>query len=341
MPHCKDIRGYSGPSDVLMVSDAADKLVGVAIRHSYDTPSHVKDVTSDYLFMEGWNGFSWEQIAEREKLHQHSVHVVSGATRTSEAVARSIVRRAQLGVRAPEAGPWFTFRWHDAALVLLTACALGLAFLKKPWIQRRRTWIHAVMVLYLGLLSSDLLAQSLLVSWVKHGIPWRTLPGLVLLAALAFAIPWSTGHPVYCTHICPHGHSQRWLMKLVPLRRRLKLGPDEKWSFTVFPGALLLLVLLVTFLGLPIDLSGIEPFDAWAIRGAGIATLLVAGASLLFAAFVPMGYCRYGCPTDFLLDLVRRDRAGFRRRDLWFLALLLLSAVLFFGYDTLKPWLLE
>lgn len=341
MPHCRDIKGYSGPTDVLMVCDAADKLLGIAIRHSYDTPSHVRDVVADYLFMEGWQGFSWDQIAEQMDLQRHQIHVVSGATRTSEAVARSIVRRAQLGVRTEAPGPAFVFSWHDAALVLLAGAALSLAFLKKPWLQRRKTWVHLAMVLYLGLLSGDLLAQSLLISWLEHGIPWSTLPGLALLGALAFLVPWSTGHPVYCTHICPHGHAQRWLMKAIPAGRKLALGPDERWSFSALPGSLLLLVLTATFLNLPLDLAGLEPFDAWALRGAGIATLLVAGASLLFAAFVPMGYCRYGCPTGFLLELVRRDRAGWRRRDLWLAALLLLTAILFFGYDVLRQWLLE
>ena len=339
MPHCRDIKGYSGPTDVLLVSDATDKLLGVAIRHSYDTPSHVKDVTSDYLFMEGWKGFTWEQIAERMDLNRNGVHVVSGATRTSEAVAKSIVRRAQLGVRVQSSLPAFAFRWHDAALLLLSGFGLGLAFLKKPWIQKRKAWIHGAMVLYLGLLSGDLLAQSLLVSWMQHGIPWRTLPGLVLLATVAFAVPWATGHPVYCTHICPHGHAQRWLMKLIPAPRKLKLGPDEKWSFSLLPGLLLLVVLLVTFLELPLDLSGFEPFDAWAIRSAGVATLLVAAASLLFAAFVPMGYCRFGCPTGFLLELGRRERDGFCRKDLWLLALLLMASLLFLGSDFLNSTL--
>jgi len=340
MPHSRDIQGYSGPSDVLMVSDANDELLGIAIRHSYDTPSHVEDVASDYLFMEGWNGLSWEQVAERERLRRQKIHVVSGSTRTSEAVAKSIVRRARIGLAIEESSPGFRMRWQDVALAGLALAGVAVAFWKRPWLQRSKTWIHLVMVLYLGLLSGDLLAQSLLVSWMEHGIPWRTVPGLVILAGVAFLIPWSTGHPAYCTHMCPHGHLQRWLLKLVPARRKLRLGPDEKWSFSFLPGALLVLVLLVTFLQLPLDLAGIEPFDAWSFRQAGLATLIVAAVSLLFSAFVPMGYCRFGCPTGFALTLVKRERQGFVRRDGWLLALLSLTALLFFGYETYEPWLL-
>lgn len=341
MPQCRDITGYSGPTDVLMVSGAGGRIAGIALRQSYDTPSHVKDVSSDYLFMEGWNGLTWEEIADRQTRDRRGIDVVSGATRTSEAVAKSIARRAALGIRTPDAGRRIQFRWHDAALLVLCALGLGLAFVKKPWIQRRKTWIHLAATLYLGLLSGDLLAQSLLVRWSEHGFPWSTTPGLVLLAALAFAVPWLTGHPVYCTHLCPHGHAQRWLMKLIPASRKRALGPDEKWSFSFLPGLLLTVVLLITLLALPVDLAGLEPFDAWSFRGAGIATLIVAAASLLVAAFVPMGYCRFGCPTGFLLNLVKRERTGFCRRDLWLVALLLLSMGLFFGYDILQPWLLQ
>jgi polyferredoxin len=186
------------------------------------------------------------------------------------------------------------------------------------------------MVIYIGLISGDLLAQSLIISWMEHGVPWNQLIGLVFLAAVSFVVPWSTGKPTYCTHICPHGHLQRWMMKLIPARRKLHLGKDEKWSFTALPGLLLLTVLIVTFWKLPIDLAGIEPFDAWSLKGIGIATVSVAIVGLLFSLFVPMGYCRYGCPTGFLLDLVKREKSGFRNKDWWLVAMMVTALALYF-----------
>lgn len=336
MPQSRDIKGYSGPSDVLMVFNIEGALVGIAIRHSYDTPSHVEDVTKDYLFMERWNGQTWSELAKQEK-----VYGVSGATRTSEAVANSVFLRAALAEGLDKSGSSFQFRWLDAALILTAVAGLLLAFWRNPKIQRRKTWIHVAIVIYLGLISGDLLAQSLLSSWMEHGIPWQTLPGLVFLAAIAFIIPWATGHPVYCTHVCPHGHLQRWLMKLVPAKRKVRLHPDIKWGVLALPGLLLVLVLTVVFLKIPIDLAGIEPFDAWAIRGAGIATIVVAIISLVFSAFVPMGYCRFGCPTGLLLDLAKKDPHGFHRRDAWLFGLLLLSCAYYFGYETWNPWLMS
>ena len=337
MPHCRGIKGYSGPTDVLMAYGADEKLRGIAIRHSYDTPSHVEDVVDNYLFMERWNGKGREEIAGMSDLKASKVYGVSGATRTSEAVARSLALRAAVGFDSASADT-LVFRWQDAALIIVAGLGTLLAFSKNKIVQRRSLALRVLIVIYLGLISGDLLAQSLLVSWAQHGVPWREVPGLVVLAIVAFVVPWSTGKGAYCTQICPHGQLQRWLIKWVPSKWRWKLGADSKWGLLALPGALLVVVLLVTFLRLEWDLAGIEPFDAWSWKNAGIATLVVAGLSLVFSAFVPMGYCRYACPTGLAMNLVRKSRKGFVARDGWLLGLVILTVALYFGYETWKPW---
>lgn len=331
MPHCREIKGYSGPSDLLLVFDADEQLRGISFRHSYDTPSHVEDVKKDYLFMEQWNGKGREEIANQWGENMTSFAIVSGASRTSEAVVRSVTLRAGVGEREAPPINSFAIRWQDAALIGCVALGLMLSFVRQPWLQRRKFWIHLIMVIYIGLISADLIAQSLVVSWVEHGIPWKTLPGLVTLVAAAFLIPWSTGKPVYCTHLCPHGHAQRWLMKVIPAKRKPKLGKEEKWSFSAYPGLILATALIIAFLKLPIDLAGLEPFDAWTIKGVGIATVSVAIIGLLFSLFVPMGYCRFGCPTGFMLELLRKEKEGFCRRDAW-LGVLAVVAVGFYCF---------
>ena len=56
-------------------------------------------------------------------------------------------------------------------------------------------------------------------------------------------------------------------------------------------------------------LAGIEPFDAYIIKSAGIATISVAVVGLAISLFFPMAYCKFGCPTGWLLELIRR-RSG-------------------------------
>lgn len=342
MPESREITGYSGPTDGLIVFGPEEKVVGVAIRHSYDTPSHVEDVKYDFLFMENWNGRTWEEIAAIEDLGEAGIYAVSGASRTSECLALSIGHRLRAGTPGETAAaPRFRLRWQDGALAGIVILGCLFAFWKKPRFQRWRPWFHVAVFVVLGFVLGDLIAQSLLLGWIESGIPWRTTPGVVLLVAAAFLVPWITRVPLYCTWICPHGHAQRWLMKVVPANWTLKLHKAAKPLLKSIPVLLLLIVLLVSFLQLPLDLAGIEPFDAYLLKSAGMATLVVAVAGLLLSLVIPMAYCKYGCPTGLLLAFVRR-RAHQKApglRDLLALGFLGIAFGLYRYHDTVAAWL--
>ena len=91
----------------------------------------------------------------------------------------------------------------------------------------------------------------------------------------------------------------------------------------------MVLVVLVALLHWPIDLAGIEPFDAFAVTVAGTATIAVAVVGLAASAVVPMAYCRFGCPTGALLTGLRYNRHSdrFTKRDALAVALLILAIV--------------
>ena len=331
MPESRKIVGYSGPSDVLVVFDTEDKGIGVAVRHSYDTPSHVEDVTRDFIFMERWNGRTWDDIAEITDLHEAGIYGVSGATRTSDAVAQSITHRLALAAGGEGMVAPFRFGWRDGALLGILGLGCLFAFWKAKSFQRWR-WVYSVgTILGLGFWLGDLIAQSLLVGWVESRVPWEATPGLVLFVAAAFLLPWFTKQPVYCQFICPHGNLQRLAMKVIPATWKRPLRDDGKWVAHWIPVMLLAVVLAVSFLQLDLDLAGIEPFDAYLLKGAGLATIAVALIGLAISLFYPMAYCKFGCPTGWLLEFVRR-RAGkdrFSERDWMGLVLFALALALY------------
>jgi len=342
MPQSREIIGYSGPTDALIVLDSKLKVIGVAIRHSYDTPSHVEDVTLDYLFMENWNDKSWDQVAEMSNLKEAKIYGVSGATRTSEALALSVNKRMDLSGNKTQSHS-LHIRWQDVSLFLIVLGGLAFAFVKNSKFQRYR-WLWSVAVfIVLGFVLGDLLAMALFVGWAESGIPWRLTPGLMLLGISAFLVPWATRQPVYCQFICPHGHAQRWLMKLLPARYSLRPDIDFKWSLKWIAPSLILLALLASFLKLPIDLAGIEPFDAYLIRMAGKASLIVAVVSLIVSAFIPMAYCNYGCPTGWILNFVRRrsDKNQLDAHDIVGLFFLLIAFTLYFFYESIHTWIVS
>lgn len=316
LPEANRIIGYCGITDTLVALDSEGRVLGFKIRKSEDTKTHVGDVMDDRHFKKTWNGMTWEAVAGMD-LKKAGVEGVSGATKTSLAVAEGIVHRFRVaqGEMRPQPVHWGV---RDIGLAVVVALGGWLSFTKRSGRERWRRWFQWVVIGYVGLLNGDLLAQSLFAGWAKSGIAWHMAPGLVLLAAAALAVPWAAKRPLYCQQLCPHGAAQEVLTRLAPARWRVSVPAAFDRALRWLPGGLLLFVLFVVMLPLDFDLAGLEAFDAYLIHSAGLATIIVAVAGLITALFVPKAYCKYGCPTGALLEFVRaRGPADtFERRDL-------------------------
>ena len=310
--------GYKGPTDTLLLLDAkGEKLRAMALRKSYDTKRYVGYVTGDRHFLNFFNGRPMRDLAvmnfEKEK-----VEGVSGATETSWSMAEGLKRRAAAWVKESAPTPtWWSrvrWRWQDTGHGVVIVSALLMAF--GPW--RGRAWLrnlhHLLLVIYAGFIAGELLSQALLTGWSAHGTPWRSAPGLVLLAVVALLGPVVTRRQLYCHQICPHGALQQLISRRVKWQWAPGLRVERVLS--ALPWFLLAVSICVAMLALRLDLNAIEPFDAYVFRVAGGAALVIAAGGLLFALVTPMAYCRYGCPTGALFKLLRyagdADRPGWR-----------------------------
>jgi hypothetical protein len=340
-PVSDSIIGYRGWTNTLIAFDPALHVVGVRIRASQDTVEHVSDIRNDRGFLKTWNGRSWDEVAGRTPLEE-GIEGVSGASMTSLALADGIVRRLRAANAASAASPLpFRFGVRDVGLALVCIAGTVLAFTGthgRPWLRRG---FQVLVIAYVGFINADLLAQTLFIGWAQNGVPWRTAPGLVLMLAAALIVPWSTGKPLYCQHLCPHGHAQELLARLAPKRWRIALPKRFAAGLRWLPFLTLVMILGVVMLVLPHDLAAFEPFDAYAIRSAGWATIAIAIAGLVAACFVPMAYCHYGCPTGALLNFIRghgpADRFG--RREIAAVFLVLLAFVLSRAGAGFHDWL--
>jgi polyferredoxin len=153
-------------------------------------------------------------------------------------------------------------------------------------------------------------------------------------------VPFTTGKPLYCHHVCPHGAAQELLSHYRPTRFQITLSAGVIRGLEQLPFALLFFTLVVALLALPFDLAGLEPFAAYVIRSAGVATLAVAAVGLVASFFVPQAYCRFGCPTGALLNFVRARGATdtFSRRDFAALVLVGFAVALNFHHLTVLRW---
>ena len=340
LPECREIKGYAGPTDTLLVFDDKWLVRGVAIRRSADTITHVHDVAHDPYFLKSWAGKSWSELGAMD-LKRAGVEGVSGASLTSMGLARSIVFRVQKADDAQAQPPPMARRWADAGVIGMLLCGLLIAFTP----LRGSVWLRAVWQMLLigglGLLSGQLLALSLAGGWTASGVAWRVAPALALLAAASLLLPWATKKALYCQYLCPHGAAQEWLHRLAPRAWRVELpaGLDAGLRWT--PGLLLLLGLSVLMLGLPFDLAELEPFDAYLLRAGAWVSIVIALLGLLLSIFVPMAYCKYGCPTGALLEFVRARGPGdgFGRRDAMGLMLLAATLWMYVDYERIGAWI--
>lgn len=329
-PAADDLIGFQGPTDTLFVMDAQQRVLGIAMRRSYDTVEYLEWVKDDKRFLARFNGKTLDELAALD-LEAAGIEGVSGATMTSMAMAQALVRTAQAVRDAKPAveAPRWTISARDLGTAAVVLGGLLLAFTGLRGHRLVRVAFQLLLIVYLGFINGDMVSQSLLVGWAQNGVAWRFAPGLVLLAAAAFLVPLATHRQVYCHHLCPHGAIQQLVRNLVPRRFRpaTRLPRWLSRTLSLVPLALLVWVVIVALCQLPFNLAAIEPFDAYVWRVAGWATVTIALGGLAISLLVPMAYCRFGCPTGALLNYLRLQGAGDRltRRDAAAVVLLALA----------------
>ena len=177
-----------------------------------------------------------------------------------------------------------------------------------------RACFQIVLVVYLGIMNGDLISQALVVGWAKSNIPWQPAPGIVCLVAAAFLIPMTSRKQIYCHHLCPHGALQQLIKNAI--RTKPKLPAKLVRILQTVPFLLTACMLIIAATGADISLTLFEAFDAYLITAAALASVFIAIIGLALSLFVPMAYCRFGCPTGAVLSYIRRsgssDRLGMR-----------------------------
>ena len=312
-PLSDDLSGYQGPTELLLRIDTGGKVDGIRIRASYDNEPYVDYVRTEAGF---WAIFENLTIAELSEFDPQAAGVegVSGATMTSLAVADTLVeatRRAQQQqATSPTAAPIWSgsIRWTTADVITILTILLAV-MLKYSGAFRNRTfrrvwliWVATTIGIWLG----NLLSMALVAGWSAEGIAWRLAPGLAAIACVAMLGPPLTKSNPYCNHLCPHGAIQQLIRPHHKSGRYRKLKPNLSRFLRYVPGLTLCIAYIALVMFPSIDLASWEPFHAYLFRITGWGSLVFAFATLAISAVLPMGYCRFGCPTGRLLDYLKR-----------------------------------
>ena len=332
-PHADGIIGYQGPIDILLVLENNGTLKAMQMRSSFENEPYADYPKDDYYLPSLFVGRSIPQLADMNETAE-KYEGVSGATMTSQAMAKGIVETARQWEakrkRSEAKKPWVVWGIGETGSLGVILLAGFVAFTKRGKTKFFRRTLQVLLVCYLGLINGDILSQALFAGWAQNGIPWERAPILVLLTLAALLVPMATGKSFYCHQLCPHGAAQQWMRKFRKKPIRLPKGLDGVLKYV--PVGLLVQVIFLAFNASAHTVAILEPFDAYVWEVAGGITIAIALISLVASAFVPMAYCRYGCPTGTVLKLFefKKGGEGWNKRDYLSFSLLGVALLLYF-----------
>ena len=299
---------------MLMKLSVDGRIEKIRLRKSYDNEPYVDYVRVEAGFWAIFEGRTLSELADFNPA-EAGVEGVSGATMTSLAVADTIVAAAKAAqqARVSESAARTNnraagLRWTAADVGTIAVLLLMTIACQLRWFHHRmfrRAWLWGVVIV-IGLWAGNLISLALVAGWSAEGIAWRLAPGLSAIAVVAMCTPPLAKSNVYCNHLCPHGAIQQLIKPSARSRRRIHPSSRATKWLTRIPAVTLVVAYLALIISPSIDLSSWEPFHAYLFRIAGWGAFVFAGVSLLLAAVIPMGHCRFACPTGSLLDYLRR-----------------------------------
>jgi len=298
-PVSDSIVGFASSVPMLIGFNKQDQLVGISLLKNYESPDFVEKLKKKG-FMKSWNKLTIQEVLNSK------VDVVSGATLTSKAIIKTVKHRTGkiLNQSVPLAVPAdFLAILKNALGILLFILALVQFFLPKA-LKRFRTIYQILLVAILGFWSGTFLSLFSFNNWTIHGIDLPAKLFVFSILLLSVVLPLVKNKSFYCAHLCPFGASQDLLGKI--RKEKLKLPPKLKEFLSTLQEKVFACIMLLLFTGVSFDLTNIEPFSAFLFRSASISLIVLAVAFLLLSIFMPRPWCKYACPTGFILETIRK-----------------------------------
>lgn len=298
-----DNYGYGGRVAVYLLMDGEKKIEGLVLAQNHETPSHVRRLYSSG-FMDSWNGFSVDSALSVVP------DAVSGSTYSSEAVIKSVqgVLSSYSDREAEVTGPQGRGSGFGTLLTLVVIFA-GLYFFFFPTHSRPYLLLmYVASVAVLGIWRAEMLSMDRMYGWVIYGVS-ATSALLFVLFILSVLLPLFTGKAFYCSYVCPYGAAQS-LLQRIPLTKWKIPSRVEKYLRYVQP-LLLLGCVVAAFLPGVSSLINVEVFAGYHYQAASAWVLSLFSLFLFLSLFVNRPWCRFFCPTGFLLRLFQQGTDAF------------------------------
>lgn len=299
----KRIKGYAGPIDIGMVVGLDGRIRHVDYLRSAETTSYLKDIEAAGFYER------FEDIPLDGESYR--IDAITGATLTTEAIARSVSSLVSIGRESPlqiyidyepagfEVKAELPDTWMLSAALI--AAIFVLVWVKK--IRRSKRTVLAIRILTVLFLGFFLNNSFTYVTFLQPfmGSGWSYMLG-IYAAFVLFSAIWDGNS--YCRYICPYGNVQHLMLQFTPKKLRgslpitTRIAHAIRWLITaVLVGGIIVLGLKDwgSFELFP-DLFGLEILDSgW---------FWLSAAIILLSTYFPMLWCRVLCPTGAVLDTI-------------------------------------
>ncbi|WP_282037895.1 4Fe-4S binding protein [Saccharicrinis aurantiacus] len=298
-PFSDSITGYTSSVPLLIGFDNSNKLQGISLLKNYESPDFIGDIVA--------SGFlkSWDNI-HINKLSNKKVDAFSGATLSSTAIIKTLRHRvgqiSEQSASEVEKIDLLTIAKTASGYLLIILALLQFFFTKK--MRKVRTLHQVLTILILGFWLGTFLSIFSISNWIIYGIDLPAKLFVFVILILSIGLPLFTSKSFYCSHLCPFGASQDLLGKIK--KDKVKLSPRVKEFLSTLQEKVFATIMLLLFTGVGFDLTNIEPFSAFIFKSASIPVLILALTFLALSVFTPRPWCRFACPTGYILNTIRK-----------------------------------
>lgn len=303
-PYSDGIKGYAGPTPLLIALDKDGKIMQVKLLANRETPGFLNSVIKAG-YLDSWNGLTVNEALQK------NVDAVSGATYSSKGIQNSL--KARLAVVSKQN---VTETIDNGALLpnicILLVVIMALICFFNP--QKTKTLRLVTLLLSIGILGFWRNASMSLLkfySWLTSGITWPLEWVLIVIFALAVLLPLFTGRAFYCTYLCPMGALQELAGKAC--KKKVVVPKTAVTILLIIRKLFLLTLLILVAANAGIDLAFAEPFSVFSVQSITLFSIVFAAIVLVVSLFINRAWCRFLCPTGLLFDLVRR--VGIKKKD--------------------------
>ena len=296
--------GWDGEVPLKIVISEDETIFSVNFLPNRETPAWISMI-ENAGFMNAWNGLTLCEAVV------HPVDAMSGATITTVVVIKTlrdqILEMIETGelicegeIVVPGRPAVFYIRL-SATLFVLGFALFSFFFPKRT--NPVRLYLLGLSVIVLGFWQNQYLSAEGIFNRLDGSIDLSAWV-IALMLFLAFFLPLITRKNFYCMYVCPYGAIQELIAKLNP-KKRIKIPEKAYKILTNLRPAFLLVIILLLFSGLVTDFVNFEPFAGFMLSSFLWFPMILAGVFLLVSLFVPKFWCKYCCPTGYIIDLAK------------------------------------